>query len=409
MGWIQSSSFRENGQHFGRSMQAVGMKVLLRDNFILFSAVIALFVVPAEKEAVVRAAPSSATDRPPTVGVRLSDKQVEAFAQLVLAGLDKEYPNKPQHVMTGPESKLSPRELHPAFFGCFDWHSSVHGHWMLVRLLKLYPDHAKGSEIRKRLAAHLTRESLEREADYFNTKENASFERMYGWAWCLRLAAELHGWDDPDGRRWHENIRPLETKLVELTTAYLPKLSFPIRTGVHPDTAFALGQTLDYARIVGNSKLADLVIERSRHYYLDDAKYNEAFEPSGEDFFSPALNEADLMRRVLLAKEFALWLDHFLPGLGDGSAKQLMTPVEVSDVADPRLVHLAGLNLSRAWTLAGIANELLKNDPRTERLKAAAAQHAEKGLAYVFSGHYEGEHWLATFAVYALTDVGTSR
>ena len=193
------------------------------------------------------------SDRPPALGKKLSDEQIAAFAKLALAGLDQEYPNKPQHVMTGPKSKLSPRELHPAFFGCFDWHSSVHGHWMLVRLLKVYPNHEKSAEIRKRLDAHLTRRSLQREADYFNTKENASFERMYGWAWCLRLVAELHGWDDPDGRRWRDNFRPLEAKIVELTTAYLPKLAFPIRTGVHPDTAFALAQTLDYAHAVGNT------------------------------------------------------------------------------------------------------------------------------------------------------------
>ncbi|HEY2147118.1 MAG TPA: DUF2891 domain-containing protein, partial [Pirellulales bacterium] len=305
--------------------------------WLLFIGVGAL-VVPMKADDHVR------PDRPPALGMKLSKEQVAAFTRLALAGLDKEYPNKPQHVMTGPESKLSPRELHPAFFGCFDWHSSIHGHWMLVRLLKLYPNCEKAAEIRKRLDAHLTRESLQREADYFNTKENASFERMYGWAWCLRLAAELHGWGDPDGRRWRENIRPLEAKLVELTTAYLPKLGYPIRTGVHPDTAFALGQTLDYARTLGNTALADLVIERSRHYFLNDAKYNEAYEPSGEDFFSPALNEADLMRRVLAPVDFAAWLDRFLPGLRDGSAKRLLTPVDVSDVTDPRLVHLAGLD-----------------------------------------------------------------
>jgi hypothetical protein len=356
-----------------------------------------------------RASFSAAADRPPALGEKLRDDQVAAFAKVALAGLDKEYPNKPQHVMIGPESKLGPRELHPAFFGCFDWHSSVHGHWMLVRLLKNYPKHEKAQEIRQHLDAHLTRESLQREAYYFNTRENASFERMYGWGWCLRLVAELHGWDDPQARKWRENIRPLESKLVELTTAYLPKLSFPIRTGVHPDTAFALSQTLDYARTVGNTSLADLVIERSRHYFLDDAKYNEAYEPSGEDFFSPALNEADLMRRVLEPDRFASWLDQFLPGLRDGSAKRLLTPVEVSDVTDPRLVHLAGLNLSRAWAIEGVASGLPKDDRRAERLKAAAAAHAEKGLAYVFSGHYEGEHWLATFAVYALTHVGERR
>ncbi len=357
----------------------------------------------------VRAENPDTADQRPALGAKLTGKQVAAFAELALAGLDKEYPNKPQHVMTGPESKLSPRELHPAFFGCFDWHSSMHGHWMLVRLLKLYPDHALAAEIRRRLDAHFSATSLQREADYFAVKENLSFERTYGWAWCLRLAAELHTWDDPQARHWRDNIRPLESKLVELTMAYLPKLSFPVRTGVHPDTAFALAQTLDYAQTVGNTALAELVTARSRDYYLGDAKYNDAYEPSGEDFFSPALNEADLMRRVLKPDEFASWLDRFLPGLGDGSAKRLLEPVEVTDVTDPKLVHLAGLNLSRAWALAGIAHGLPVRDRRGKRLADAAAKHAEKGLAYVFSGHYEGEHWLATFAVYTLSEVGSGR
>lgn len=371
---------------------------------VLILSILAGLLLVAALELHLNAAPSIAAEPAAVIGKKLTSEQVSAFAKLALAGLDKEYPNKPQHVMTGPESKLSPRELHPAFFGCFDWHSSVHGHWMLVRLLKLDPQQAMAAEIHKRLDAHLTVESLKREADYFNTKENASFERMYGWAWCLRLAAELQGWDDPNGRKWRANIRPLETKIVELTMAYLPKLEYPVRTGVHPDTAFALGQTFDYARAVGNKPLAELVIERSRHYFLNDAKYNDAYEPSGEDFFSPALNEADLMRRVLGRDEFATWLDRFLPGLGDGSAKRLLTPVDVTDVTDPKLVHLAGLNLSRAWTLEGIAGGLPKDDRRVNRLKAAAEGHADKGLAYVFSGHYEGEHWLATFAVYALTE-----
>jgi hypothetical protein len=356
----------------------------------------------------VRAEHADAVGPRPVIGAQLTSKQAAAFAELALAGLDKEYPNKPQHVMTGPKSKLSPRELHPAFFGCFDWHSSVHGHWMLVRLLKLYPDHPLAAEIRQRLDAHFSSALLQREADYFTVKENLSFERMYGWAWCLRLTAELHGWDDPQARKWRDNIRPLETRVVELTMAYLPKLNFPVRTGVHPDTAFALAQTLDYAQTVGNTALSKLVKLRSRDYYLDDAKYNDAYEPSGEDFFSPALNEADLMRRVLKSDEFASWLNRFLPGLGDGSAKRLMEPVEVGDVADPRLVHLAGLNLSRAWALSGIARSLASKDPRVKRLEEAAAKHAEQGLAYVFSGHYEGEHWLATFAIYALTEVGTN-
>jgi Protein of unknown function (DUF2891) len=349
---------------------------------------------------------NSQTESYPQLGDPLSDSQVTAFVKLALDGLDREYPNKPAHVMTGPESKLSPREMHPAFFGCFDWHSSVHGHWMLVRLLKLYPEHPQAAEIRTRLDAHFTADFLQREADYFIEKENKSFERMYGWAWTLRLAAELHTWDDEQGRTWRRNFLPLEKKIVELTEAYLPRLSFPIRTGVHPDTAFALGQSLDYARIVGNQGLADLIEKRSREFYAHDKDYNETYEPSGEDFFSPAWNEADLMRRVLSPKEFVTWLDLFLPALRKGERQRLLTPVEVTDVTDGKLVHLAGLDLSRAWTLQGIAHDLPDSDSLKPRLLNSANEHAQMGFKYVFSGHYEGEHWLATFAIYTLTRVG---
>ena len=341
----------------------------------------------------------------PRFGEDLSDKQVAAFAQLVLAGVEREYPNKPAHVLTDPQSVRPPRELHPAFYGCFDWHSSVHGHWMLIRLLKCYPDCSTAQAMRDLLNRHLTAENMKREAAYFDVKENRSFERMYGWAWALRLAAELHAWDDRDGNIWRENIQPLEGKIVELTKDYLPRLSFPIRTGVHPDTAFALGQALDYARIVKDEEFEQLIEKRGREYYLEDKDYPAAYEPSGEDFFSPGLNEADLMRRILPAKEFSRWLDHFLPGLSKQAVGTLLEPVEVSDVTDGKLVHLAGLDLSRAWALRGISAALADGDPRRRILRQAAGRHAEMGYRYVFSGHYEGEHWLATFAIYAHTGV----
>lgn len=342
----------------------------------------------------------------PLAAAGLDATQAARFAALALAGLDKEYPNKPGEVLTKPEDLLSPRAMHPAFFGCFDWHSSVHGHWMLVPLLRLFPDFEGAKEARARLATHLTAENLRGEAAYFETKENRSFERMYGWAWALRLAAELRAWDDPDARQWAENFAPLEKKLVELTKDYLPRLTYPIRTGVHPDTAFALGQFLDYARTVGDANLEKLLIARARDYYLRDRAWPAAYEPSGEDFFSPGLNVADLMRRVLLPEEFSGWLDAFLPGLRTGDLAAWATAAEVSDLSDARIVHLVGLNLSRAWTMQGILSALTPDDPRRAPLENSMQLHAEAGLKYVFSGHYEGEHWLATFAIYHLTKVG---
>lgn len=340
--------------------------------------------------------------------VKLSDAQVVAFCDLALQGIEREFPNKPSNVMASEEDVLSPQQMHPVFYGCFDWHSSVHGHWMLVRLLKLYPEHSRATEVRELLTRQLTEEKLLVEAQYFDAKENKSFERMYGWAWALRLATELRTWDDADGRQWATNLLPLETTIVELVKAYLPKLTFPIRTGEHPDTGFALAQILDYARTVDDSELIGSIESFARAKYLADTDYPARYEPSGQDFFSSCMNEADLMRRVLQPSEFAEWLTAFLPELAtpQGSAQSLLTPAEVSDVSDGKLVHLAGLNFNRGWTQAGVASALADDDPRREILRRSIAAHADAGNAYVFSGSYEGEHWLATFAVYLLTGSG---
>jgi hypothetical protein len=270
----------------------------------------------------------------------------------------------------------------------------------------VFPALPAAAAIRAQLSAHLTAANLAAEAAYFAPEENRGFERMYGWAWALRLAAELRDWDDPDARRWANNLRPLERRLVALVRDFLPRLTHPLRTGLHPDTAFALAQILDYARTVGNSGLAKLAAARARHYYFADRDYPINYEPSGEDFFSPGLNEADLMRRVLPAARFSAWLDGFLPGLRDSELGNWGRPATVSDPTDGRLVHLAGLNLSRAWTLRGVAEALPPADFRRTALEAAIAVHEAAGLKYVFSGRYEGEHWLATFAVYHLSNAG---
>lgn len=340
--------------------------------------------------------------------LQLNSARASEFAKVALAGIAREYPNKPGEVLTGPQDLKSPRAMHPAFYGSYDWHSSVHGHWLLVRLLKLFPDLVEGAEARSRLRENLTRSNLEVEAAYFDVRENRSFERMYGWAWALRLAAELSGWDDPDGRAWAENLNPLERKLVTLTRDYLPRLTYPVRTGVHPDTAFALGQILDYARTVGDRSLEELVVRRARDYYLSDADYPVHFEPSGQDFFSAGLNVADLMRRVLSADEFSRWLNQFAPGLRRGRLGNWAKPAVVSDLTDPQIVHLVGLNLSRAWTMQGILSVIDPADRRGRALTESMQAHAAEGMKYVFSGHYEGEHWLATFAVYHLAGAGVN-
>jgi len=364
-------------------------------SFVASSPAIYLCMVRADAS---RAADNSAP--------RILDTQAASIAKLALDGIHRQYPNKPSNVLVGPADVLSPKELHPAFYGCFDWHSSVHGHWTLVRLLKTNPMHELAQTSRERLDQSLTKENIDAETAYFRIKENRSFERMYGWAWLLRLVAELHTWDDPQARQWLETLKPLENEIVALTLGYLPRLSNPIRTGVHPDTAFALGQTLDYARTVGNLELAHAVEKRSREYYMNDRNYASQYEPSGEDFFSPSLNEADLMRRILPANDFETWLNLFLNPSDPGAHTKLLTPVVVSDLTDGKLVHLAGLNLSRAWTLDAISQALPENGTWKDRFGGSAQAHRDAGLAYVFSGHYEGEHWLGTFAVYALTGVG---
>lgn len=341
----------------------------------------------------------------PKLGETLTAKQVESFARLALRNIQTEYPNKPGNVVVDADSVRSPKEMHPAFYGCFDWHSSVHGHWMLIRLLRLYPNQNLESEIREKLNQNLSAENLEGELRYFKEKQHKAFERTYGWAWYLRMVDELEDWDDEDGRQWRENLRGLEELLVTRTLDYLPKLAFPIRTGLHRDTGFALAQILDYARKLKNDELASLIEKRSRDYYFKDVNYPIMYEPSGQDFFSSCLNEADLMRRVLSRQEFTVWLDKFLPNLKDGNGGNLTVPVEVSDTKDGYIVHLAGLNLNRGWCMQGIASHLPADDSRAKLLKRSAAEHASMGYKYVFSGNYEGDHWLATFAIYLQTSV----
>jgi hypothetical protein len=289
--------------------------------------------------------------------------------------------------------------MHPAFYGCFDWHSCVHGHWLLAHLLRDFPALPEGAAIRKALDENLSEKNIAGELAYLGQKERKSFERTYGWAWLLKLEAELLANKDAGAQRWAKNLRPLAEAMAERYEDFLPKQTYPIRTGVHPNTAFGLAFALDYAREAGDKKLESLLLERARFYYLGDRDYPASWEPGGEDFLSPALMEADLMRRVLAPADFAAWFHKFLPEL----PKSLLSPAAVTDRSDPKLVHLDGLNLSRAWCMRSIIAALPQEDPFRKPLAEAAARHAQDALANVASGHYEGEHWLASFAVYMLS------
>jgi len=338
-------------------------------------------------------------------GVSLTQEQASHFAALALKCIRREYPNKPEHVLNDAADVRSPKALHPAFYGCFDWHSSVHGHWMLVRLLRLFPALPQGKEIRAALNENLAAASISTEVAYLGAANRQSFERTYGWAWLLKLAEELHGWQDDDGRKWSRNLQPLAAALAARYIDFLPKQNYPIRTGVHPNTAFGLSFGVDYARALGDRRLESLIAERTRNYFQKDTAYPAAWEPGGEDFFSPALMEADLMRRVLPREEFRGWFRRFLPELGKGKPETLLEPARVTDRSDPKLVHLDGLNLSRAWCMRHIAAALADTDPARSLLNASAARHAAAALANVASGDYVGEHWLASFAVYLLSPV----
>ncbi len=348
------------------------------------------------------ALPAAAAQTPAGVDAAAAQR----FADLALACVHKEYPNRISHTLAGDADVKPPRELTPAFCGCFDWHSAVHGHWLLVRLMRTFPDAPFVSKARGAIAKSLTSAHVAAEVRYLEGPGRADFERPYGLAWLLQLAAELKEWRDPQAKEWADTLAPLERAAAARMKAWLPKLSYPIRIGEHTQTAFAFGLVLDWARSTGDAEMAALLERRSRDYYLADRACPMAYEPSGQDFLSPCLAEADLMRRVLPQPEFAKWLLGFLPRLPrDGSASWLR-PTVVTDPADGKLAHLDGLNLSRAWMLEGIASALPPDDPRVGSLRAAAAAHRASGLAAVTGEHYEGGHWLGSFAVYLVTGRG---
>ena len=332
---------------------------------------------------------------------------VERFAHLALECVHREYPNKIAHVLNDDGDVRPPRELTPAFFGCFDWHSAVHGHWLLARLARLYPGADFAAAARAALDRSLTAENVAAEVRYFQAPGRAGFERPYGSAWLLQLAAELREWDDPAARRWRAALAPLEFMAASQFKAWLPRLTHPIRVGEHSQTAFAFGLVHDWALRASDTGMLDLLERRIADYYLDDRRCPLGYEPSGHDFLSPCLAEADLLRRVLEPDRFAAWLGAFLPDIPvGGDPAGWLEPAVVSDAGDGKLVHLDGLNLSRAWMLEGIAAALPAGDGRRPALLAAAERHRAAGLASVTGEHYEGGHWLGTFAAYLVTRRG---
>jgi hypothetical protein len=343
-------------------------------------------------------------------GAEVDGELAARFARLALDCVHREYPNKIGHVLNVDQDARTPSSLHPVFYGCFDWHSSVHGHWLLVRLLRTVQPEQLPAGMREQIVAGLqqnfTAAGVAEEVAYFQAENRKSYERPYGVAWFLQLTAELREWQDPLADEWLEILSPLEVVIVAQLKSWLPNLAYAIRLGTHNQSMFAFTLILDWARIAGDTEMAELITERSLAFHLHDRQCPISYEPSGEDFLSPCLMEADLMRRIMPQAQFASWLGEFLPGIPiDGSGDWLATGI-VNDPTDGKLVHLDGVNLSRAWNLENIAAALPEDDPRRASLLAAADIHAQAGIANVSAEHYEGSHWLASFATYLVTRRG---
>jgi len=331
--------------------------------------------------------------------VRLDAWTAGTLAQLVSSAIHREYPNQIVHLLQGDDDLRPPRELHPVFFGSFDWHSAVHGHWALVRLLRLHPGEPWTRDLRIALDGSFTAGGVERETDYLSLRPG--YEMPYGIAWLLQLDSELgEAQGDRQMSAWRRALAPLVTLAAERFLGWLGRLPLPIRSGEHSQTAFAMGLALDWARGQRHAALADLIAEQARVFYQGDREAPVAYEPSAHDFLSPALAEADLMRRVLRPAELAPWLAGFLPRL------DVFAPARTVDRADGKLVHVDGLNLSRAWMLRGIASALPETDTRRRDALRAAADHEAAGMAGVTGDHYAGAHWLGSFATYLVTGRG---
>ncbi|HKN58963.1 MAG TPA: DUF2891 domain-containing protein [Gemmatimonadaceae bacterium] len=330
----------------------------------------------------------------------LTPSLASRFARLALSHVTREYPNKLDHVLGKGADLKSPRELHPVFFGSFDWHSCVHGYWLLATVLRLFPEIKEATAIRRLFGAQLTAPKVKGEVRYLERKSSTTFERPYGWAWLLMLAAELSRHDSSQGRKWSDSLRPLTGAFRERFLAFLPKATYPIRVGTHFNSAFAITLALEYSDVSSNSALRKGLATKAKVWFRSDTDC-QAWEPGGDDFLSSALMEAECMRRVLGPADFSIWLDCFLPRLAVREPATLFTPAIVSDRSDGKIAHLDGLNLSRAWCWRSIAQSWAVSDARRGIALEAAARHLAASLPHV-AGDYMGEHWLATFALLAL-------
>ena len=323
--------------------------------------------------------------------------ELAGYASVAIDNIGREFPAHVIHLMNKPgDFPFRPRDRNPVFYGSLDWHSCVEMFWLLVRLLKEAPDDVPAGDIRDVLEARLTPEGLQAEADFIR---DAASERPYGWGWGLALVAELETWDDPDGRRWSDRCRPLAQTLTGNFLRWLPRATYPLRTGVHTNSAFGISRALGYADLEPDGELGQALRGAASRWFGADEDYPGGWEPSGQDFLSPALCEAELLARLLPAEDFPGWLARFLPGIADGQPEALFTPAVVSDSSDGYIAHLRGLNLSRAWCWRRLAETLPPDDPRVAACTRAAHVHAEASLEYVTGDDYMVEHWLAAFAV----------
>jgi DUF2891 family protein len=330
----------------------------------------------------------------------LTPELASRFARLALSHITREYPHSIQHVLSGPTDVRAPRDLHPIFFGSLDWHSCVHGYWLLATVLRLFPECTEALEICKLFDAQLTPANVRAELEYLTRPLRNTFERPYGWAWLLMLAAELNRHGSDDGMRWTQTLAPLADEFERRFLDFLPKATYPTRVGTHFNTAFALALALEYSEVMSDKPLRKLLVNKATAWYRNDIDC-QAWEPGGDDFLSPALMEAECMRRVLSVGDFQDWLDRFLPRLGERQPITLFEPAIVTDRSDGKIAHLDGLNLSRGWCWRSLANVLPEADPRHAIAVDAADVHLAAGLSHV-AGDYMGEHWLATFALLAL-------
>ena len=325
------------------------------------------------------------------------------FAELALKCVGQEYPNKIAHTLASDADVRPPRELFPAFHGCYDWHSAVHGHWLLARLVRQFPNADFAPAARAALAQSLTKNNMAAEVAYLQQPGRASFERPYGLAWLLQLSAELRSWKDPQAQEWARNLVPLESEAAARIKRWLPDLYYPIRVGEHDQTAFSFSLIWDWAGVAGDAEMRKLLADAAQRFYGADKNCPLSYEPSGQDFLSPCLAEADFMRRVLDRAAFTRWLTTFLPEIPKSARVDWLPTAVVTNRSDPKLAHLDGLNLSRAWMLQGIIAGLAPADRRVAALDDAARRHREAALPQVTGEHYEGGHWLGTFAVYLVT------